>query len=171
MNSSSYALGAVRRETAIIKHLATKLHADRLDYRPSPGQRSTLELLRYLPMTAIAPTLFLTTGKWDHAKALGARVAELQVSGFAAAMDRQQAEVEAALAPLTEHDLENTQISYPWGGSAALGVALLDLPVSFMIAYRMQLFLYAKASGASELTTSNCWGGRDAPPAQAAAAR
>ena len=32
-----------------------------------------------------------------------------------------------------------------------------------LIAYRMQLFLHAKASGASALTTWNCWYGVDAP--------
>ena len=36
------------KEIDIIKHLAEKIEPKMLDYRPTPGQRSTLELLQYL---------------------------------------------------------------------------------------------------------------------------
>jgi hypothetical protein len=50
----------------------------------------------------------------------------------------------------------------------------MDLPIRLWLvnvvlrqfaAYRMQLFLYLKASGHPELGTSDCWMGKDADPA------
>ena len=40
-----------------------------------------------------------------------------------------------------------------------LGRALLEMPLKWMTAYRMQLFLYAKAAGAVDLTTADNWRG------------
>lgn len=37
-----------KNELRVIKHLATKIPEGKGDYRPSPSQRSTLELLQYL---------------------------------------------------------------------------------------------------------------------------
>ena len=39
---------ALQHEIKILLHLASKLEPGMLDYRPTPKQRSTLELLRYL---------------------------------------------------------------------------------------------------------------------------
>ena len=41
-------LNACRHETKVIKHLATRLPEDSMDWRPTEGQRSMLELMRYL---------------------------------------------------------------------------------------------------------------------------
>ena len=41
-------IGSLQNEVRILLHLCTKVDRDRLDYRPTAGQRSTLELLRYL---------------------------------------------------------------------------------------------------------------------------
>ena len=46
-----------------------------------------------------------------------------------------------------------------------LGAAILNGPAKWLAAYKMQLFLYAKASGAPELKTSNLWRGADPKPA------
>jgi hypothetical protein len=40
-----------------------------------------------------------------------------------------------------------------------LGEALIELVLKTATAYRMQLFLYAKASGSAQLTSSDCWQG------------
>ena len=41
-------LNAIEKETNIIKHLVTKIPADKLDTRPSSSQRSAHELVTYL---------------------------------------------------------------------------------------------------------------------------
>ena len=47
---------------------------------------------------------------------------------------------------------------------APLGRGILDLPLRFLVGYRMQLFLYAKAAGAPKLGTAECWWGTPWPP-------
>ncbi len=42
-----------------------------------------------------------------------------------------------------------------------LGAALVNFPLKFLAAYRMQLFLYLKSTLTEELTTMNCWFGMD----------
>jgi hypothetical protein len=41
---------ALHKEVRILLHLMTEVDPAWLDYRPTPGQRSTIELLRYLTM-------------------------------------------------------------------------------------------------------------------------
>ena len=164
---AAHLITALRRETAIVKHLATKIPAGQLDYRPTPAQRSTLELLRYITTIAITSSRYCLVGNWDHAKEYGAKAAGLHLADIAGAMDRQLAEVEAVLAKLSASDLER-QVALPWGGAGTLGDVLLEMPVGFMTAYRMQLFLYAKASGASQIGTMDLWAGKDTPAKAAA---
>src|SRR5258708_23282840 len=41
-------IGSLQNEVRILLHLAAKIDRSQLDYRPTPAQRSTIELLRYL---------------------------------------------------------------------------------------------------------------------------
>src|ERR1041384_306999 len=41
-------IASLQNEVRILLHLASKIDRAQLDYRPTPKQRSTLELLRYL---------------------------------------------------------------------------------------------------------------------------
>ena len=54
-----------------------------------------------------------------------------------------------------------TVLVTPEHQSKGLGTALVDGPLKWLLAYKMQLFLYVKASGATGIGTSNVWGGRD----------
>src|SRR5947207_14039386 len=58
-------LGSLQHEVNILLHLAGKIDRARLDYRPAPKQRSTLELLQYL--TIMGPELLTVakTGVFD----------------------------------------------------------------------------------------------------------
>src|SRR5271165_1451310 len=59
-------ISALRNEVRILVHLAGKVDRSKLDYRPTPTQRSTLELLQY--MAIMGPTLLavLKTGRFDR---------------------------------------------------------------------------------------------------------
>src|SRR5678810_770091 len=41
-------IAQLQKEVRILLHLASKIERSQLDYRPTPKQRSTIELLRYL---------------------------------------------------------------------------------------------------------------------------
>ena len=54
--TKSELLDSLQKEVRILLHLASKIDRAQLDYRPTPKQRSTLELLQYL--TYMGPMLF-----------------------------------------------------------------------------------------------------------------
>ena len=53
------------RECDVCIHLAGKLPPGALDWRPTPKQRSTLELMRYISFTGPAFLRSLLDGNWD----------------------------------------------------------------------------------------------------------
>lgn len=151
-------------EMMLLKHLHTKVTPAMLDYRPSEGQRSTLELLRYLSTTAQIGTRFLLDGNWDFFASLKPQMESMTADEFPAALDRQVAAIRELLAPLGDGELMEREATYVNGKKMPLGQALVMGPLRWLTAYRMQLFLYLKASGAPTLGTSNLWGGRDPEP-------
>jgi hypothetical protein len=164
-------LASCAHETRVIRHLATKVPPGGLDYRPTPQQRSTLELLRYLTSCAIVPARAMVTGSWDEAEAREQASQAVTPEEFDAEMERQQEELEALVRPIPDADFLERRAVLPWGAPAGLGEALLVTVMKTLVAYRMQLFLYAKAAGAHELGPSNCWVGVDRrPPAAQATA-
>jgi hypothetical protein len=62
--------------------------------------------------------------------------------------------------------LETQMAPLPGGGTRTLGLAILEAPFKWLTAYKLQLFLYAKATGASAIGTANAWAGVDLDPAR-----
>jgi len=157
---------SILRECDICLHLFTKLPPESYDHRPTSGQRSTAELLRYLSFVAIAYMKCMSSGDWSAWREYGAQAKEMPPGEFPAAMKRQMGELREIFAGLTEEDLETRMVRVPWGEEMPMGPAILETVLKWMVGYKMQLFLYAKASGASEISTANCWRGIDSPPAE-----
>src|SRR5215471_21016279 len=53
--TKSELISSLQHEVQILLHLASKIDRSKLDYRPTPKQRSTIELLKYLSM--MGPTV------------------------------------------------------------------------------------------------------------------
>ncbi len=155
---------SIRHETQVIKHLIGKVPAGQDGYRPAANQRSTLELAQYLSICGIVGTTFALTGTWDHWASFDASVKTLALKDLPQALDDQVTKIEQALAGISDQDLATKQSKMPWGAPCTFGEALLNMPIKFLTAYRMQLFMYVKACGA-DVGTSNCWGGVDAKKA------
>jgi hypothetical protein len=156
-------LASMRHETNVVKHLGTKVPAGKLDFRPTPQQRSTLELMQYLTATSLIGVKWVIHGTWDHVEALEKAAESVAPTDFAAAMDRQMADVEKEIRAVAEKDFLTKATKMPWGAPTVLGISLVDCGLKPLVAYRMQLFLYLKESGASELGTAQCWMGVDPP--------
>lgn len=154
-------------ECDICTHLFGKIPEGGFDYRPTPGQRSMRELLAYLSYCGIAFSRAMIENDWEPYKAAAEAAKDLAPEEFPAAMERQKADLRAAFAGITDADLDERRATVPWGRELPLGKALLDLPLRCLTGYRMQLFLYAKAAGATEISTANCWAGVDMPPPEA----
>ena len=163
-------LQMLQKEVRILVHLAEKVEPSMIDYRPTPKQRSTLELLRY--MTNMGPELLRAakTGGFDGAR-WQEKAKEAEARDFkqtVAVLEKQGDEYEQLLADMSEADFR-AEITGFDGKPVSKGKFINDLVVAGHAAYRTQLFLYLKANGRDELSTYNLWQGVDAPaPAPAA---
>jgi hypothetical protein len=160
-------IASFQNEVRILLHLASKIDRAALDYRPTPKQRTTLELLRYLSM--MGPTLlhYVTSGSQDPAVWTSAEQAA-QARDFDQTIDAIAAQREtyaALLAGISDDDFRAE--AGPMAPGTTRGAMIVNQILGSCIAYRMQLFLYLKASGAAELNTWNLWQGIDQPAAVA----
>jgi hypothetical protein len=156
-------LESCAHETRVIRHLAGKVLPGGLDWKPTPKQRTTLELLRYMTTCAIVPARAMVTGSWEGADEAERASDAVPADDVAAALDRQMGDLTALLLPLSATDFQERDAELPWGQRVKLGRALVDTVLKTLVAYRMQLFLYAKGMGNHALGPSNCWVGVDRP--------
>ena len=161
MLSKSDLLQAMLKDIEICRHLLTKVPEGGMAFRPTEGQRSTEELLRYLSFCGIGGSMALYEGGWEGYKSWAERCAELGPDDFDAALTRHAEALTAWFDELSDEDFAKRPATTPLGEEMPLGRALLEMPVKWLAAYRMQLFLYAKQSGCADLWTPNCWGGVD----------
>ena len=162
--TKSELIAALQNEVRILLHLVGKIDRDKLDYRPTPKQRSTLELLRYLSMMgptivdyAIAPSQ--DPARWQHAeKEANARDFDQAV----AAIQAQSEQYAKQLGALSEEDFRAELPNFD-GSMTSRGSMIVNAVLCGCAAYRTQLFLYLKASGREELNSMNLWAGIDAP--------
>jgi hypothetical protein len=158
-------VAALQGEVRILLHLAGKLEPSMLDYRPTPKQRSTLELLRYLTvmgpqLVQAAKTATFDTVAWTAAEKAAAARDFQQTLGTIAAQSEGYA---AALADVSDAAMrEEIEL---FGERISRGACLVQWVLCGCAAYRTQLFLYLKACGREELNTMNLWAGVDDPAA------
>src|SRR5215831_595761 len=74
-------VASLQNEVRILLHLAGKIDRAQLDYRPTPTQRSTIELLRYLSVMGPKLIPFIHSGVFDNA-AFQAAVADASQLDF-----------------------------------------------------------------------------------------
>jgi hypothetical protein len=160
--TKSELIDSLQNEVRILNHLATKVDRSKLDYRPTPKQRSTLEWLQYL--TIMGPELvrgikalnfdgeaWMKAEEAAKARDFDQTVAELAKLG----------DVYASLASLSDEDFRAEFEMF--GSKYTRASAIVNVIICGHAAYRTQLFNHLKASGREELNTMNLWAGMDAP--------
>ncbi|MCH9647055.1 MAG: hypothetical protein K0U98_02385 [Deltaproteobacteria bacterium] len=162
MEFKSSVIDSLAHEVEICKHLYTKIPEGQMGFRLGEGMRSTLDLLRYLTFGPLFPAYGMIKDDWKGAQEIADHSKKMAAEDFPAQMDRQMETLRQLINGLEDEDLDR-EVNLPWGAQGALGPLLVNLTVKFMTAYRMQLFLQAKASGATQLNTMNNWAGRDTP--------
>lgn len=154
-------IGVLQNEVRVLQHLCTKVKPEMLDYRPTPKQRSTMELLRYLTVMGPALVPACQTGKFDEAL-WGAKSAEAEAMDFDGVVKSLASQSEfyaASLGAMSEDDFAKQVELFAAKGST--GTLLVNMVVCGHAAYRTQLFLYLKGCGREELNTYNLWAGVD----------
>ena len=160
--TKSELISSLQHEVRILLHLAGKTEQARLDYRPTPKQRSTIELLRYLVNMGPLLVKGIKSGAFD-VEAWQAATAKANAADFDQVLSMiraQEAEYATLLSSWTEADFRGSIEMF--GRSATRASWLLELVLNGCAAYRTQLFCYLKACGREELTTANLWQGVDA---------
>jgi hypothetical protein len=155
-------IAQLQKEVRILLHLASKIERSQLDYRPTPKQRSTMELLRYLVNMGPQLVKAIKSGTFD-VESWQAATAKANAADFdqvLAMIGAQEAEYATLLASWTEADFRGSIEMF--GRSATRAAWMLELVLNGCAAYRTQLFCYLKSCGRDELTTSNLWQGVDA---------
>jgi hypothetical protein len=158
-------IAALQNEARILLHLTGKVDRAKLDYRPTPKQRSTIELLKYLSVMGPRWLQYVKSGTFDATawtaaeQAAEARDFDQTVAAIAA-----HAETYATLlADVSDADLRaELQVT---GVATTRGALIVTYVLCESAVYRMQLFLYLKACGREELSTWNLRAGVDAPAA------
>ncbi len=158
-------IAALQHEVRILLHLAAKFNHDSLAYRPTPKQRSSLELLQYLTMMGPVITQAVAAGRFDVN-------AWTEAEEGAKSLDLDQALVAIANQSTLYANLLEGFTDEAWrapvdmfGTTASRGAHMVNIVLSGYAAYRTQLFLYLKSCGREELSTYNLWAGMDAPAA------
>jgi len=160
-------IATLRNEVRILLHLSGKVDRSKLDYRPTPSQRTTLELLQYMAIMGPTQVAVIKGGVFNR-EALGAawRPAEeaaktMTFDQAMAAIGKQSAEYARELGTWTEADFRAPVDMF--GHKTTRGSLLVDLVIGGHAAYRTQLFCYLKSCGRDELNTMNLWAGADGP--------
>ncbi len=154
-------IASLQNEVRIFLHLMSKIDPEKLDYRPSAKQRSTLELVRYMSYMAPVLARSIKAGAFDVPawNAASAAVESADLASVAAAIGRQSGELAETVGGISDGDLRGEIDMF--GRKATRGVLLVTVVLSGFAAYRTQLFLYLKACGREELNTYNLWAGID----------
>ena len=165
--SKSELISSLQHEVRVLLHLASKVDPAQLDYRPTPRQRSTIELLRYLTIMgpihlhgARGKTWDIQTwlDKWNREEAVAKTLTLDEVKESIA---KQSALFADVIGACSDVDLR-AEIAL-FGRKATRGTWLVRLVLCHYPAYRMQLFMHLKACGQDELNTMNLWAGMDQP--------
>ena len=164
--TKSELLSSLKKEVSILLHLSSKIDRAQLDYRPTPKQRSTIELLRYLsimgPQLVKGAKTQFDVVAWQAAnKEADARDFNQTMAVIAGQKDVYAKELGA----WTDADFRSEMTGFD-GSKLSRGLFLVNLVLGGHAAYRTQLFCYLKACGREELGTVNLWMGVDPPPVQ-----
>ncbi len=154
-------LGSLDHEFMTIRHLASKITDEQLSYRPTPGQRNLLELLQYMSFLFSTTAEVLINGDMSIYQSRSEAAALLTYADFDAAMEAQMKHIRTVIEPLSEEQLAEEVNMWVTQSRA---MHFLNGLLKWAAAYKMQLFLYLKASGSTELSTMNLWAGVDAQP-------
>jgi hypothetical protein len=166
--TKSELIASLQHEVRILAHLAGKIDRTQLDYRPTPKQRSTIELLQYLTIMGPALIRAAKAGTFDGA-AWAAEEQAAKALHFDQVLSRLAAQADTYATLLSEFsDADFRATITMLGRETTRGAFIVNLVLCGCAAYRTQLFCYLKACGREELSTMNLWAGMDAPAAPVA---
>ena len=149
----------LEREIILLKQLAVFIEEKDLDYRPNEKVRSTYELMQYL--SGIGSIMMRRFVKNDvtpeEREKIMAYRNTLTLGNFQERLDEQWEQIKMYMGEITDEELLTKEIELPWKEKMVLGAAIINTPIKWLAAYRMELFLYLKMNGKSTIGTKDAW--------------
>jgi len=154
-------LNNIIKEMQIVRRLSTKIPSDKVHYKHKEDVRSILEVLQYLTICGTGFVQYWYRKDQSDFQTfyvpLRAKAATVTHETFLTAMDEQIALIKSLFANISEEDLLNKIVDYPWGDKAPLGEALIQTSIKWLAAYKLQLFSLIKHATDQKLTTPDAW--------------
>ena len=122
-------IASLQNEVRILLHLASKIDRNKLDYRPTPKQRSTKELLQYLVVMGPMLVRAIKAGAFDRTGMDGRRQQKPMPMNFdqiLAAIEKQRGIYAELLAGFSDADFRG-EIDLFGAGKSSQGSVLVNL--------------------------------------------
>jgi hypothetical protein len=149
----------LEREIFLLKQLAPIIEERDLNFRPAEKVRSTLELMQYLASIGSVILRWLIRndiGKEDWIKIREERLT-VNRENFIQKLDVQLDEIRSYMNSITEQDLLTRIVELPNKEKMPLGAAIINAPIKWLAAYRMEVFVYLKMNGRHDISTREAW--------------
>lgn len=157
-------IGLLQHEVRILLHLCGKVQPEMVEFRPTPKQRSTIELLRYLTIMGriLVPSVKGGVFLREEWGAASAEADAKDLDSVVKALEGLAPFYAESLSAFTDEELRGDVDLFGMGQAMSRGAVLVNLVLGGHAAYRTQLFCYLKSCGRDELNTMNLWAGVDA---------
>jgi hypothetical protein len=157
-----FLMNSIIKEMKVIRRLGSKITNEQAMYTPKEGMRNLMEVLQYLSVCGTNTICYWYRNNKEidfksFVSSIKAQAQSVTPQNFVATMDAQIALVTALFEKITEEELWNKEVDYPWGDTATLGVAIMETSIKWLTGYKMQLFLTMKLSSDQVLTTPDLW--------------
>lgn len=154
-------LNSIVNEMKICRRLYTKIPPDKMSFRPKDDIRSIHELLQYLGIVGTAlPIYWLKESESDFFASFDKKAAaskQMPHEHFLSVMNDQIEITYKLFDQISEDDLVNKEVLYPWGGKAPFGEAIIASSVKFLTGYKLQLFSLIRMCTDQKLGTADAW--------------
>lgn len=157
-------ISSLQHEVQILVHLCGKVQPAMIDYRPTPKQRSTIELLRYLTALGrgLVPSIQTGVPQVEQWGILEKQAAAMDFDAVVKSLEALAPFYAEAVGAYSDEEFRGElALMGPDAGKMSRGRWLVDYVLCVHAAYRTQLFCYLKACGREELNTMNLWAGVD----------
>ncbi|MGZ3882743.1 MAG: hypothetical protein ACXVDK_17590 [Bacteroidia bacterium] len=149
----------LERETILLKQLASVIEEKDLQFRPHEKLRSTYELMQYI--SAVAYVMMRRFVDNDITPEEREKITQhrstLTRENFEARIDEQWQQIQLYMSKISDQDLLTKEVELPWKEKMPLGAAIINAPVKWLAVYRMELFMYLKMNGHTEMSTNEAW--------------
>lgn len=157
MISTQQYLDLLATDFTIIRYLAAKLKESDLDYKPTPKQRTTLELLQYMSYAFDTTAVAIVTGDASVWGSRSEAAKSLVLADFDTTMAAQELNLHTWFKQLSAEQLAEEVDMF---GVKSRAMHFMNM-LKWVTSYKMQLFLYMKSIGYHHLNTMNVWAGID----------